>query len=221
MASEYLKWKYRDEKPTEIVELTPAQKRANWWYYHKWHVLFGIIGTLLLGNFIIEISGVFKTKPDLQVAVVSEHNLSDNDLNDLQERLIEIAGDYNLDGKVTVKINVYAFSEKVTGEAAYMGYASEVALLADLEENTSFLFFLEDADAFQNRYEILSYVDGTNPESFENAEGCTVPCRELSLFDNLSSFQSFTVSRRGFWTKKTVKYYEGCVSLWNSLTDNE
>lgn len=35
MASEYLKWKYRDVKPDQTVELTPRQKRANWWYYHN------------------------------------------------------------------------------------------------------------------------------------------------------------------------------------------
>ena len=28
MASEYLKWKYRDVKPDQTVELTPRQKRA-------------------------------------------------------------------------------------------------------------------------------------------------------------------------------------------------
>ena len=29
MASEYLKWKYRDVGPDQAVELTPRQKRAN------------------------------------------------------------------------------------------------------------------------------------------------------------------------------------------------
>ena len=42
MASEYLKWKYRDVGPEQAVELTPRQKRANWWYYHKWYVLLGL-----------------------------------------------------------------------------------------------------------------------------------------------------------------------------------
>ena len=43
MASEYLKWKYRDVKPRETKELTPAEKRKNWWHYHKWHILTGVV----------------------------------------------------------------------------------------------------------------------------------------------------------------------------------
>ena len=38
MASEYLKKKYQDVKPDAPVELTPAEKRRNWWYYNKWYV---------------------------------------------------------------------------------------------------------------------------------------------------------------------------------------
>jgi len=37
MASEYLKWKYKDVRPDIPKELTPAEKRSNWWHYHKWY----------------------------------------------------------------------------------------------------------------------------------------------------------------------------------------
>ena len=43
MASEYLKWKYRDVKPDEPIRLTRKEKALNWWHYHKWYVLLGIL----------------------------------------------------------------------------------------------------------------------------------------------------------------------------------
>ena len=43
MASEYLKWKYRDVKPDAPLVLTPKEKRANWWHYHKWTLLSGVV----------------------------------------------------------------------------------------------------------------------------------------------------------------------------------
>ena len=52
MASEYLKWKYRDVKPRETKELTPAEKRKNWWHYHKWHILTGVVLAAALASLI-------------------------------------------------------------------------------------------------------------------------------------------------------------------------
>ena len=47
MASEYLKKKYKDVKPDVKRELTPAEKRKNWWHYHKWHVAAAVVLTLI------------------------------------------------------------------------------------------------------------------------------------------------------------------------------
>ena len=68
MASEYLLKKYKDVKPDEERELTPKEKRQNWWYYHKWHVVIGFILLLIcldLGKSALHIGEV---KPDLQIA---------------------------------------------------------------------------------------------------------------------------------------------------------
>ena len=35
MASEYLKWKYRNEQRSEVRELTAQEKRKNCWPYHR------------------------------------------------------------------------------------------------------------------------------------------------------------------------------------------
>ena len=36
MAGEYVRWLARNEKPREKRELSPEEKRRNWWAYHKW-----------------------------------------------------------------------------------------------------------------------------------------------------------------------------------------
>ena len=64
MASEYLKWKYRDVKPEEKRELTPAEKRANWWHYHKWHVALGAVLLLAAGSILWHVLGVGQPHPD-------------------------------------------------------------------------------------------------------------------------------------------------------------
>ena len=69
MASEYLKWKYRDVKPDEPIRLTRKEKALNWWHYHKWYVLLGslipgaltglIVGMHLFMGFLLYWSQVF------------------------------------------------------------------------------------------------------------------------------------------------------------------
>ena len=78
MASEYLKWKYRDVKPEPAVELTPRQKRANWWYYHKWYVFLGA-GALALGVYLTARAlGLGQTTPDYQAAYVGSAALPED-----------------------------------------------------------------------------------------------------------------------------------------------
>ena len=50
MAGEYVRWLARNEKPREKRELTPEEKRRNWWDYHKWHVVLAILCAVLLGD---------------------------------------------------------------------------------------------------------------------------------------------------------------------------
>lgn len=77
MASEYLKWKYRDVKPEKAVELTKQQRRRNWWYYHKWHVLIG--GVLVLIAMDWAWSALTQVHPDYQIAYVGAAPLDQED----------------------------------------------------------------------------------------------------------------------------------------------
>lgn len=51
MASEYLLKKAKEEvKTQEVRVLTKAERRRNWWNYHKWHVVIGVLLVLCLGD---------------------------------------------------------------------------------------------------------------------------------------------------------------------------
>ena len=40
----------------EIKLVTAKDKRKNWWYYHKFHLLIGIIAVALVVNFVYSIA---------------------------------------------------------------------------------------------------------------------------------------------------------------------
>lgn len=52
MASEYLRWKYKDVQPDKPAALTEKQRRQNWWHYHKLHVLLGAAAVCIAGNLV-------------------------------------------------------------------------------------------------------------------------------------------------------------------------
>ena len=58
MASEYLKWKYRDVKPDEPIVYTKEEKRRNWWDYHKWHVVIAVVLVLIAADIIWDALGI-------------------------------------------------------------------------------------------------------------------------------------------------------------------
>lgn len=149
MASEYLKWKYRDVKPEKAVELTKQQRRRNWWHYHKWHVLIG--GVLVLIAMDWAWSALTQVHPDYQIAYVGAAPLDQEDTAAWETRLSALGSDCNGDGKIVIQLNQYLFVR----EDAMMTAAANVKLLADLDARESYFFLLEDPEKFQADYEIL------------------------------------------------------------------
>ena len=96
------------------LQLSAREKRANWWYYHKWHVVIG--GVLLfcaidIGKDMLHIG---ETEADYQIAYVGTHALPDDTIEQLTELFESIGEDCNGDGKITVEIHQYASQD--TGE---------------------------------------------------------------------------------------------------------
>ena len=149
MASEYLKWKYRDVKPEKAVELTKQQRRRNWWHYHKWHVLIG--GVLVLIAMDWAWSALTQVHPDYQIAYVGTAPLDQEDAAAWEARLSAQGSDCNGDGNVVVQLNQYLTVQEDTMYTA----AANVKLLADLDARESYFFLLENPESFQSDYEVL------------------------------------------------------------------
>lgn len=149
MASEYLKWKYRDVRPEKPLELTKKQRRQNWWHYHKWHVLIGVAVVLIGADWGWNI--LTRVTPDYQIAYVGSVPLSEGDGASWETQLAAFGTDCNGDGKVVVQLKQYIASY----EDAMYNAAANVRLLADLDGRESYFFLLEDPEKFQADYEVL------------------------------------------------------------------
>ena len=190
MASEYLKWKYRDVRPDTPVELTKKQRRRNWWHYHKWHVGIGTVALLIAGNLVWH--AVTQVHPDYQVAYAGAYPLSEEEAVPGESRLSALGTDCNGDGRVVVRLNQYPTGG--SGDDLMYAAAANVKLMADLDSCESYFFLLEDPEGFQADYEILK------------ADWFPV---ENGLF----------LARREFWEDRTVQYGDECGALWAALRE--
>lgn len=224
MASEYLKWKYRDVEHREKPEYTPEEKRKNWWHYNKWFVIGGIIGAILLADLVLTMLGLRTRHPDVQIAMLTEFEVSPSAVKTLQESLADYADDYNGDKKVIVEIRQFIMPDSPQEQQSQLAYASQISLMADLEECGTFLFLVKDPDSFQKNYEILCYPDGTLPPAGTAGSDLAVAADTLKAFAseeiNLplrEYLKEYYIARRGFWTDKTCANYEGCKEFFAKI----
>lgn len=244
MAGEYFRWKYRDVKPDEKRELTKAEKRRNWWDYHKWHVVLGIVAVLCLGSMVWSFLGIGQVRPDYQIAYVGTAALPDDTVAALETAFSELGEDLNGDGKVVVTLHQYVTYADLLQQEGGAGsdeimqaQASMVSLIADIDARDSFFFLLDDPDGFQQSYAVLSYPDGTRPEGERtSADGTYLSWAECPVLsglelgsytqdylgveitgDNQELLSHLYIARRGFWANKGCDHLEGCEALWAKL----
>lgn len=190
MASEYLKWKYRDVQPDVPAELTKKQRRQNWWHYHKWYVLIGAAVLCIAGSLVWH--AVTQVYPDYQIAYVSAYPLPEEEAAAWESHLSTLGADCNGDGKVVIQLNQYPTGGD--GDDLMYDAASNVKLMADLDSCESYFFLLEDPEGFQRDYEILQ------------ADWFAV---ENGLF----------LARRTFWGNRTPENLQDCDQLWERLVN--
>ena len=88
-----------------ITPTTGKEKRQNWWFYHKVHLIVGIIAVIFAASVIW--SFVSKENPDYYVAIMTEYMLPVDLQLDLEEHLEQYADDRNGDGEVAVALQYY------------------------------------------------------------------------------------------------------------------
>lgn len=245
MAGEYYRWLARNEKPEEKRELTPKEKRKNWWHYNKWYVLLGILAAAGLIRAVIGFVQSKNDQPDYSVAYVGSYALPDSTVEQLETALARFGEDRNENGKVTVEIHQYLINAdedenaQVTGTDASYVYAGMVQLEADLVSGDSFLFLMEDPQRFQEEYQILSRIDGSLPEEDANSDvpfyvswndcpvltGLSLGVYSVELpeetmeISNQDLLSGLYLARRGFWVEQDADELEANTAFWNRLLE--
>ena len=198
-----------------------------------------VIGVVLAGigiSLVCRALGVGQTRPDYQIAYVGESFLPDDTAAAIEATFAALGEDLNGDGKVTVHLNQYPTSG---GGDAGVAVSSEVTLMADILDQMSYFFLLEDPAWFQANYRSLRRLDGTLPgEGDYSADGTYLVWDDCPALANAElggySYQvmgqtvtgssdelasGLSLARRGFWTEDTCKYPEGCDALWDRLME--
>ena len=217
MASEYLKWKYRNVKPDAPIERTKKQKAVNWWHYHKWWLLAGGLLLVALVDIGYSALGIGRVEPDYQLACVVSTPLSDDALTALENRLTALGEDCNGDGRVVFRINAYVdMADSPDGDQPGYAYAASVKLMADLESCESYFFICDDPETLHANYDILARADGeiAGPS---DALDCHLALEVLAA--DHPELQGLYLARRGFWQDRVCKHREQCDALWIKLTE--
>lgn len=230
---------YNPEEPPK--EYTKKQKAANWWHYH-WGYVAAIVLAVAVAATIIK-DTVFQVRPDYQVAYVALYDLPVDTSAALTEALQQFGEDLNGDGQVVVQLNQYTvnFRSEELNTDAYNQMAGVTQLTADLSSGEgSYIFLLEDPEAFQRQTGALQYLDGTvgdpdnPPQDWQNMVYRWEDCPVLAGLD-LGSYQGETVldeqtgssqdvlagiyvARRGVWAEEQVENFAGGAELWDALT---
>lgn len=210
----------------------------NWWYYHKWYVICGLLLLFILADLIGNTFGWFKKNPDIQIAYIGETILPDDTIEALKEAFSSLGEDYNQDGEIIVQINQFIRStENADTETTYYRQASEISLIGDISDCESYFFLLENPDDFQKEFQLLAMPDGSCPDDFdistENKVFQWESCNLLSKIDlgsytttllgqtvsgsNQEILSKLYLGRRCFYDEKRSSNADQCSQLWDIL----
>ncbi len=215
MASEYLKWKYRDVKPNEpLPSLTGWPKIKNGLYYNwKW---IAVIAAVLAAVVSLIMWSLGKTKPDYTLAYVGRNGLTEGTEKALLSALQALGEDVNGDGEVTVELQTYVTGGNALDvDNAEYSTAVSVRLLADLTEGDSAFFVTDDPEGLQMTYQIFAMPDGTQPaEDDLSWEGKALALDDLPAL-NPENETGLYIGRR--WFKDNSKASDD--ALWAAIVE--
>ncbi len=218
MASEYLKWKYRDVKPDEPPPpLKGKEKVKNWFRYHWGWLAAGAALLAILLSMVLNLLGVGRTRPDYIFAYVGHAELSPETQTALLTALEALGQDVNGDGKTVAELRSYVTADAADENALAVNYAVSVRLTADIAAGESVFFLTDDPQALQTGYQILAFPDGTLPaEDDASWEGKALPVWTLPAL-GLSEDTGLYIGIRGFVTDKRVTDKAADDALWGAI----
>ncbi len=241
MPSEYAKWLQRNVTPEDQGPEPGKWDKFRTWMRYNWGIVLCIVIVAVVGiSIVCSALGVGQVKPDYQVAYVGTDALPDDTVAALQDALAALGSDLNGDGQGVVQVNQYITTSDTEDETGAMtAYASEVSLIADINDCESYFFLVEDPDDFQTRYQLLATEDGGCPEETDTdgldkvyqwascpvlsgidlGEYAISVLGETATGDSNELVQTLYLGRRCFYLEDTVDNLEGCEALWDALTE--
>lgn len=222
MASEYLKWKARDEKPAPPPrELTKKEKVLNWLHYHKLHLIAAAVILWIAGSMLWNVLGIGQTRPDYVVAYIGRDSLPEEDVAALETALSTLGEDVNGDGKIVVELRQYATDRSGDMETAlYYNSAANTQLMADITAGDSYFFLVEDPQSVQRSFQIFADLDGAPPADGDfEAMDKVFQLGELPALAELDGLSELYLGRRCFYDEKQAAAQTANEAFWKVLTE--
>ena len=207
MAGEYVRWLARDVKPREKQELTPQEKRRNWWVYHRFYVLLALAAVILVGDVIYDAVQNNRNRPDYVLSYVGETPLPEELELILEEGLAQLGEDRNGNGEIRVDVRQFP------AEALPEGYVSSLPLVGSIEANESVVFLLEDPERFQATYPILEEA-----QCLRWGDCPALTALELPVTGIQELLANLTLARRELWNGEPDEGTESGLDLWERIT---
>jgi hypothetical protein len=216
----------------EIKANSPKSKWDNFWYYHKWHMIAGVIALCVVLFFVHDMTS--RVNPDYQIALITKQTYPTDMVDALENQIAKYGKDLNGDGKVVVQVNTYTEA----GDTSSSGMAVDpnvqmagyVKLTSDISEGSSMIFITDDA-AFrieQKKMQIFSYLDGSTPASgAADYDKMRVSLQDSKMLENskvVVADENLYISMRVFKgtqmesQKDKAAYYTASKKLFDEIT---
>ena len=218
----------RDIRPEDLIpdqppQLTPAQRRANWWHYHWYYVALLLCAALAAGAYLWHLAA--DVEPDYTVTVVSRLSPEEALLDAVEEKLTALAADENGDGQTVVEVKGIWLDLSVgpqNGDLYRLMESSQEALNIDFYLCESAIFLVDDPAGLERAFGCFRLLDGADP-----AVGDAVRVQDFALPAEDTALQGLPAAPEGgswYLARRITEGAEGKPALvrgdrlWARLT---
>lgn len=192
------------------VDEEKKKKWDNFWYYYKYHVLGGVFALFCLFIFIRDLWT--RVDYDYTVGFLGEYSLSEEDSESLQKWFEENGEDLNGDGEVQVQIADYPLPDGETGSDPQFFVANQTKFMADIQEGTSMLFFLNEGN--YERFKKMDVFPADREQvQVKDCEGFRQTGNPISIQDMVVSMRLISEDSKMAADEEKQNYYKASEKL--------
>lgn len=144
--------------------MTAKQKRQNFWFYYKWHVIGILVVIAVIVFTVMDLAG--RVEPDYTIGVITFEASTTDMFESLQEPFASFGEDLNGDGAVVVDVAQY----DLASEDPQVIMADTARLMGDFQTSQSIFFLTDNVEKAQNQLGAFAYNDGSVPAEGEDVD---------------------------------------------------